>query len=219
MRALDLLLPTRCVACGEPSELLCASCLAGLRRIVAPLCARCGAPTAWPVARCVECAGRRLAFAEARAAVVYDGAARRLVAAWKEQGLRRSAALAADVVCDCLEAPAVDAVTFVAADRDRTLTRGHRPAERLARELGVRWGLPVVSLLGRRHGAPQRGLSLAERRRNVRGAFRPRAPVPQRVLLVDDVYTTGATANAAASALRRGGAGHVRVITFARAVR
>jgi predicted amidophosphoribosyltransferase len=65
----------------------------------------------------------------------------------------------------------------------------------------------------------QRGLTLPERRRNVAGAFRPAAETPPRVALVDDVYTSGATAAAAASALRKAGARRVEVVTFARVVR
>ena len=66
---------------------------------------------------------------------------------------------------------------------------------------------------------PQRGLSLAKRRRNVRGAFRPRTDAPPTVVLVDDVYTSGATVAAAASTLCKAGARRVDVVTFARAVR
>jgi predicted amidophosphoribosyltransferase len=220
VRALDLLLPRSCVGCGEAHETLCRPCQDALHRILPPLCGRCGAPTAWPVARCAECAGRRISFAEARSAVIYDRTAKRVVAAWKERGLRRIAELAADVVADGLPRPEAHVLTFVAADRDRTLKRGYRPAQRLARALADRWELPVAPLLVRSGAAPpQRGLSLADRRRNVQGAFRAPGHVPARVVLVDDVYTTGSTANAAASALRRGGASQVRVITFARAVR
>ena len=68
-------------------------------------------------------------------------------------------------------------------------------------------------------GSAQRGLALAERRRNVRAAFRAVASAPARVVLVDDVYTSGSTAAAAASALRGAGATRVEVVTFARAVR
>ena len=162
--------------------------------------------TAWPVRRCRECSGRRLAFASARAAVEYDERVRRLVAGWKERGLRRLSAQAADVVAASVERPRVATLTFVPPDRERVLERGHHPAERLARELGERWELPVAPLLGRTRAVPhQRGLSLADRRRNVAGAFRPAAKSPARVALVDDVYTSGATANAAASALRKGG--------------
>jgi ComF family protein len=172
------------------------------------------------VRRCAECSGRRLAFARARAAIVYDQPARRLVQAWKERGQRRLAREAAALVAETLTRPDVAALAFVPADSDRAIERGHRPAESLARELGRLWELPVHPLVRRnRSVARQRGLSLKERRRNVAGAFAPARGSPSRVCLVDDIYTSGATAAAAASALRRGGARRVEVVTLARAVR
>ena len=170
--------------------------------------------------RCSECSGRRLAFASARAAVPYEGVVRAVVAAWKERGLRRLAGVAADVVVEIVERPGVAALTFVPPDGDRSLRRGHHPAERLARELGPRWDLPVEPLIRRaRPVKRQRGLSLADRRANVRGAFAPRGRSPTAVAVVDDVYTSGATAAAAATALRKAGARRVEVVTFARAIR
>jgi ComF family protein len=217
---LELLLPQRCVACGASGAQVCGGCRDALPRIAPPLCERCGAPTAWAVARCRECAGRRIAFARARAAVEYDDRVRALVGAWKERGLRTLAALAAELVAETLARPRAAALTFVPADRDRGLWRGHHPAERLAHELGRRWELPVEPLLVRTRTSPrQRGLTLAERRRNVRGAFAATAAVPRAVVVVDDVYTSGATASAAASALRKSGAARVEIVTFARAVR
>src|SRR5436190_16346179 len=129
---LDLLLPQRCVVCGCGGKQLCPDCREELPRIEPPLCARCGAPTAWPVERCRECAGRRLGFASARGAVGYDEAARRLVNAWKEGGLRRLAAEAAQLVAERGRPPEVDGLPIVPADRARRLKRGHTPAERLA---------------------------------------------------------------------------------------
>jgi predicted amidophosphoribosyltransferase len=217
---LDLLLPLRCVVCGTPSRAVCEPCLAGLRRLRGPRCARCGAPTAWPVARCLECQGRRLAFASARSAVAYDPAAKALVSAWKERGLRGLAQDAGFVVADVVARPRAYTITFVPPDADRALQRGHHPAESLARALEPHWQVRVVALLERTAATrPQRGLSLAERRANVRGGFRAIGRAPTRVALVDDVYTSGATVAAAASALRKAGARHVDVITFARAVR
>jgi predicted amidophosphoribosyltransferase len=216
---LDLLFPQRCVVCLVPGALLCPPCRSGLPRIVGTVCARCGAPVAWPVDRCRECAGRRIAFASARAAVEYDTAVKALVSAWKERGLRGLGTLAARIVDDVVVPPSASAITFVPPDGDRSLKRGHHPPERLARELGRRWELPVSPLLRRtRPLTRQRGLSRSERRRNVRGAFKATS-VRGRVLLVDDVYTTGATVSAAASALRAAGATRVDVVTFARAVR
>lgn len=217
---LGLLLPERCLACGGGDGLVCADCRAGLLLLRGTLCARCGCPTAWPVERCGECAGRRLPFASARGAVAYDGPARALVSAWKERGVRRVAPVAAEIVAAVVPRPAVAALTFVPGDGDRVAWRGSNTAQELARALAARWELPVEPLLARARGArPQRGLPRAARRTNVRGAFRARAGVPASVALVDDVYTTGATAAAAATELRRGGARSVHVVAFARAVR
>jgi predicted amidophosphoribosyltransferase len=215
---LNLLLPQRCVVCGAGGRQLCGACRDELQRIEPPLCARCGAPTAWPVERCRECAGRRLAFASARAAVGYDAAARRLVHAWKERGLRRLASETAQLVAERLPAPEVEALTFVPSDRGRRLERGHNPAERLALELATLWELSCLPLLERTRGGRQRGSSVVERR-TVRGAFRATGIAPRRVAVIDDVYTTGATAAAAASALRAAGARRVEAVAFARALR
>jgi predicted amidophosphoribosyltransferase len=140
---------------------------------------------------------------------------RRVVRGWKERGLRRLGVEAARVVAERLPRPDVELVTFVPPDRKRRLERGYHPAEQLARALGAEWGLPCEALLRRvGRSSRQRGLSLAERRRNVAYAFTARS-CDGAVLLVDDVYTTGATAHAAATALRT----RVEVVTFARVVR
>jgi predicted amidophosphoribosyltransferase len=216
---LDLLLPRRCVVCRRGGGLLCTRCRDALPALTAPLCARSGAPTEWPVDRCRECSGRRLAFATARAAAPYDDDVRRFVHAWKERGLRTLAEAAAELVAARVPRPSAEVVTFVPADDWRARQRGHHPAERLARAAAVRWGLPCEPLLRRVGGVRrQRGLPLAERRTNVEHAFVP-SESPSSAVLVDDVYTSGATANAAASALRAAGARHVEVVTFARAVR
>jgi predicted amidophosphoribosyltransferase len=152
--------------------------------------------------------------------VVYDDPVRRLVAAWKERGLRRLAAVAAEVVAETVARPDASCVTFVPADPDRRLKRGHHAAERLAAELSAVWELPLEPLLRRARGSSrQRGLSQADRRRNVAGAFGAVGRCRPRLVLVDDVYTTGSTVTAAASALRGNGARAVEVVTFARAVR
>jgi predicted amidophosphoribosyltransferase len=217
---LDVLLPQRCLVCGAAGPQLCADCRAALPVLGPPLCERCGAPTAWPVRRCNECAGRRLAFATARAAVAYDEPVRLLVAGWKERGLRRLADEAASLAAERLVHPGDAVLTFVPPDGNRRLRRGYHPAERLAVALAAEWTLPCEPLLTRRGPSTrQRGLSLPERRRNVAGAFQARGAPSARIVLVDDVYTSGATASAAASALRAAGARRVEVVTFARALR
>ena len=214
------MLPSRCAACGGSGPLLCVSCRRLLERLDGPLCACCGAPTVWPVSRCRECSGRRIPFHSARAAVAYAGPARALVRAWKERGLRRFASLAAELVAEHVPAPAVDVVTWVPPDGDRSVRRGYQPARGLADALAHAWNLDAAPLLARTRAVErQAALAGPERRLNVRGAFCAARRPPQAVLLVDDVYTTGATAAAAAAALRAGGAGRVEVVTFARAVR
>jgi ComF family protein len=164
--------------------------------------------------------GRRLAFTRARAAVAYSGPARALVRAWKERGLRRLSALSAELVAAHVERPVADVITAVPPEPVRQLRRGRHPADGLAAELARRWELAPAALLSRRGGrARQAGLGFEERRRNIRGAFAAAPGCPERVVLVDDVYTTGATVSAAAATLREAGAAEIVVVTFARATR
>ena len=119
-----------------------------------------------------------------------------------------------------LERPAADVITYIPPDRVRQLERARHPAQALAHELGARWGLPCEPLLERTRVAErQASLPLARRSANLRNVFAAARPAPAKVVLVDDVYTSGSTASAAASALRRGGAGRVEIVTFARALR
>jgi len=220
VRALDLLLPERCAICEAPGRTLCDACRSSLIRLTPPVCERCGSPGPWPVRRCAECAGRRLAFAEARSAIVYDAQARRFVRSWKERGRRRLARDAASLVAEVAPRPEVECLVPVPGDPERAWRRGDVPSRALAIELGRVWALPTADVLERNHALPrQRGLSLAERRRNVRGSVASRGAVPATVCVVDDVYTSGATADACATACRRAGARRVQVITLARAVR
>jgi len=217
---LQLLLPERCAVCARPGEALCEPCRDALVRLTPPVCERCGSPGPWPVRRCAECSGRRLGFARARAAIVYDERARALVRSWKEHGRRRLASEAAVLVTELVATPEVDVLAHVPGDPERALKRGDVPPRALAAALAERWSLPTNDLLRRTRSLErQRGLNLADRRRNVRGTVASVGLSPRRVCLVDDVYTSGATADACASALRRAGARHVEVVTLARAVR
>jgi predicted amidophosphoribosyltransferase len=184
------------------------------------VCERCGSPGPWPVRRCAECSGRRLAFASARSAIVYDERARALVREWKERGRRGLAIEAAALVAEGIQPPAVDVLTHVPGDPERAWERGDVAPRALAKVLSRLWEAPAVDLLRRTRTLPrQRGLALQERRRNVRGSIDSTGPAPRTVCLVDDVYTSGATADACAAALRRAGARQVEVVTLARAVR
>jgi ComF family protein len=238
---IDLLLPRRCVTCGAAGDWLCAACAAGLRPLPARRCPRCGAPGPWTARagvgaspldlraggrRCPECGGRDLAFVSAAAAFTYEGPARALVTACKFKALR---SLTDDMVARAAPAfaeAAQDAfVTWVPGHRDHQLERGFNQAERLARGFAREAGLAYAPLLRRaRHGARQSGLSRAARAANVKEAFALREGNNRvlrklkRVMIVDDVYTTGETLDQCAQVLAQAGL-QPHVFTFARTVR
>ena len=214
---LDLLFPSRCLTCGASGDVVCNECTQRLPLLAGPVCSRCGSPAG---ERCLECRGRALAFASATSAVAYRKDIARAVAAWKEGGAWRLTAVAALVVTQTVPPPKVDALTSVPPDRDRALWRGHDPAEALGRALGRNWSLPYRRMLRRRaRVAAQKALNASERQTNVARSFHAGRGVPLSVGLIDDVYTTGATASAAAQALHDRGARRVEVVTFARALR
>jgi len=151
---------------------------------------------------------------------VYDDRARAFVRAWKEHGRRRLADEAAELLVEVVARPEVDALVPVPGDPERVRERGDIPTRALAAALSGVWAIAVGDLLSRRRSLPrQRGLSLEERRRNVRSSVLPRGQPPHAVCVVDDVYTSGATVDACARALRRAGARRVEVVSFARALR
>ena len=143
-----------------------------------------------------------------------------LVLEWKERGRRRLASEAAALVAELVPSPDVELLAYVPGDPERAWVRGDVAPRALAKALSRVWELPAGDLLRRTRALPrQRGLALADRRRNVRGSIVAVGPAPRTVCLVDDVYTSGATADACAAALRRAGARRVEVVTLARAVR
>lgn len=232
--ALNALLPPRCLACGalvERTASLCADCWAGIAFIAPPHCACCGLPFDYDLgadALCGACAAEHPPFERARAVMRYDAASRGLLLAFKHgdrtDGAPAYGAWLTRAGTDLLST--ADLIAPVPLHRWRLFTRRYNQAALLAHAVGREAGVPVVSdLLVRRRFTPSQGrLSAAARRRNVAGAFAlnpGRAPrlTGRRVLLIDDVMTTGATAAACARALRRGGAAAVDVLVVARAVR
>lgn len=225
----DALLPPRCLACGTivgTAGLLCGPCWGGLAFIAGPQCACCGLP--FPVdagegALCGACHADPPAFAAARAAVIYDDASRPLILGFKHGDRTHGAAAFARWMARAGAAivAETDIVVPVPLHRWRLFTRRYNQSALLAKALGLAAGLPVVvDALARRRATPsQGGLDRAARFANVRGAFavRRRGGIEgRRVLLVDDVLTTGATAEACAKTLLRAGARAVSVLTLAR---
>jgi len=210
---LDLVAPPRCLTCGAPGARdLCAACRGGLPWLRDP-CPRCALPRP-----CAPCPARRAPLDATRAAVALDGPARALVHALKFRGaLQAAAVMAATLVRPLRDLDGV--LVPVPATPQRVRGRGFDQAERLAAELGRRTGRPVLRALQRTRGARrQTGAARAQRRGTdlgvaVRAAARP---LPDAVVLVDDVQTTGATLAACARALRGAGVARVTALTFAR---
>lgn len=233
-RALDALLPPRCLSCAQPVDAqrtLCPDCWAGIDFVSPPYCACCGYPFAFdtgPESLCGACAREAPAYDRARFVMRYDQGSRGLVLAFKHGDRLEGApsfALWMARAGRALLAEA-DLVAPVPLHPIRLFARRYNQAALLAQALARTTGVPALPdlLLRRRHTPPQGRFSAAARRRNVAGAFAvsPRhrgALAGRRVLLVDDVMTTGATVSACARVLRRQGAAGVDVLVLARSVR
>ncbi|HST90337.1 MAG TPA: ComF family protein [Ktedonobacterales bacterium] len=213
---LDALFPPRCVACGASGALLCASCLAGVSAPTPPLCPLCGrsvAPSGNGDTICALCAAghRPMALAGLRVAVDHDGAIRTAMLAFKYRGRKRLAEPLGDLLVAELRRweLAPDLIVTIPLHVRRRRERGYNQADLLARRAATRLGVPYLrdTLIWRRETPPQVGLSAAERRANVRDAFALAQPrltavlAGKRIVLIDDVTTTGSTLDAAAAAL------------------
>jgi ComF family protein len=226
---LALVFPTRCAACAAAmdhprSGPLCDGCWGALPRHGSV----CGCGMALPsphAAACARCRRGLSPFARGASLGPYEGPLRVVIHELKYRGRRRAAAQLAQRldreprVQDVLAG--ADALVPVPLHPRRRRERGFNQAELLAAEVGRRGAVPVCTgtLVRRTDTASQAGLTAARRRANVAGAFavRRRSRVAGRVIvLVDDVYTTGATARACARALRAAGAAEVRLLTVAR---
>lgn len=219
---LDLLFPPHCVACGALGSWFCPACAATVAVQRPPLCARCGQPL--PGGRvCYRCKRQPPPLDGLRSVAPHKAPLSQAIHALKYEGVRVLAAplgaMMAEYAAD-LVLPA-DVLVPVPLHRTRERQRGYNQSRLLAAEMASRLGLPVVEGLVRLRNTPaQVGLSRAQRLVNVRGAFcAPGADLTsKRVLLVDDVHTTGATLGACADALRRAGARSVWALTLAHAV-
>ena len=245
--ALDqLLLPAECLLCRallsfrDCHRVVCDVCRHRWRPVRAPWCARCGQPE--PLfGRCRVCADWPAALVRARSAVWLEAGARDAVHALKYGGLPRIAADLASAMAS-LDLPGRGAAWLVPVPLGpgRLRERGYNQSESLARALSRRWNRPVVELLARtRDTVTQTALTPEARLANVAGAFEtrnaeggtrngrtgecsafrvPSSAFQRPLILVDDVFTTGATLAEAARALERAGAGTVSAVTFGRAL-
>jgi ComF family protein len=215
---LDLVFPLRCAGCSRGRWPFCDRCRERLGAITPPLCVRCGRPWHESVEGCRDCPPPELAWS--RAPFLYDGPVRSALYRLKFSGLR-AVAEALGAAMAAIHEHDVDVVTWVPLGRKRRATRGYDQARALARVVGRELGLPVTPLLRRvAETGPQARRSAEERRRAMRGAFSVAANArpPPRVLLVDDVLTTGATAAECARPLLEAGVEIVALLTAARAI-
>jgi len=231
----SLLFPDDCRLCGQPLRDLsrvpvCRACL----RLPAPLaadffCVACRTPFSNPFpldasGRCALCRTNLQGFDAAYSFGAYEGALRELIHLLKYDRIRTLARPLGDLLMAAYpREERFDAIVPMPLHWRRRWRRGFNQSELLAREMSRRCGVPVIRAVRRvRATASQAGLTNAKRRANVAGAFAParRRPVRGlRVLLVDDVMTTGATASACSRALKSAGAKYVAFLALARADR
>jgi len=230
--AADFLWPPLCLSCREPVAepgSLCAACWREATFLSPPFCRCCGFPFPFDAgeALCAACLARRPLFAAARAVMRYDDVARRLVAALKYADRQEGRAAfarwlqraGADIVADA------DIILPVPLHRRKLFHRRFNQSAMLAQELARLAGRPFLAdgLTRTRHTQAQAGLARSARLENVRNAFAVTPRWRERirgahVLLVDDVLTTGATAQACTRALLAAGAAEVFLLVLARVV-
>lgn len=216
---LDLCFPPRCAACDVLSDTpFCFACAASLYPVTSPLCPRCGLPFDGGVDHlCAECVAAPPPYARARAAFRYGAqvqhAILRLKYASRPDLARRLAPLLPPL-------PDCDLVVPVPLHRRRLASREYNQALLLARAAWPRMYIDPLALWRSRDTPPQTSLRGAARRRSLRAAFGAshRRVAGRRVVIVDDVLTTGATAAECARTLRKAGATRVEVVTLARTV-
>jgi ComF family protein len=232
---LDVIFPPLCHCCKafipEAGDLhLCSDCRSASPLIVSPHCMVCGLPllTEGGIDHCCGgCIEEPPPFAAARAAVLFEGPVRELVHRFKYgkkvQHSRPLALLVARNLGEFVMANAADLIIPVPLHVKRLRQRGFNQAILLGKILSRMWRLPLSrnNLTRTRWTEPQINLTAAERRQNVRGAFAVKDPAAvegRRIILVDDVYTTGSTVAECARTLKKAGAEAVFVVTVARAV-
>ncbi len=227
-----LFFPDDCRVCNRPLNRwtrvpVCGACLTAPEPLDAEYaCTVCHSPflNRWPLDTrgvCAACRAGLRAFDHAASFGEYAGTLRRLIHLLKYSGMKPLARPLGNLLVRAFPADAqFDAIVPVPLHWRKRWNRGFNQAELLARYVARTRGIPMLHALRRRRAtATQAGLASAGRRRNVAGAFvlKPGADLKgKRILLIDDVMTTGATAGACASVLKRGGAGSVSLLTVAR---
>ena len=220
-RFIDLLFPPRCGGCQTAGSLWCAACRAAAQSIEPPWCEKCGEPFVTD-RLCANCRNHPLAIEKIRSVALFDGVLRQAIHRFKYERLSGLAEPFGNMLADYWQASQLSAdwLIPVPLHPSRERDRGYNQSELLARYLARRVAVPVSGkgLRRTRATAVQMTLNAAERRQNVAGAFecvevRVRGA---RVVIIDDVGTTGATLDACAQAVLKAGAVSVMGLTLAR---
>jgi ComF family protein len=219
------LLPAACLLCDAPvagregDALVCSLCRARWRPVVGPLCRRCGQP-AFGDLECRLCAAWPPGLTRVRSAVWLEPSARQAVHFLKYEGWWRVAEAMAEAMRTLEPLTGQVSLIPVPLGARRARDRGYNQSERIAAELGRRTRLPIRRDLLRRvrETRTQTALTPEARQANLAGAFGCHGAAGMALVLVDDVFTTGATLVAAAAALTAAGATRVEAVTFARAM-
>ena len=225
---LNLCFPPRCLSCSldttAPSS-LCPKCWAALNFIDAPTCSLCGLPleTIGDTVLCGPCLHKRPSYHRCRSVLVYDRASKALILGFKHGDKTENSTLMARWLAQTGHRllTTSDLIIPVPLHRTRLLKRRYNQAALLAAALSRQSGCPWAGMFLHRHKKTEYQGRGTARQRNVAGAFRCTQPARiagQRILLIDDVFTTGATVESCSKALLKAGAQQVQVLTVARAL-
>lgn len=215
---LDLLYPPRCIVCDKvisSEETVCPACRKKIRFVQEPACMKCGKPLLDGRKEfCGDCERKTHYFVQGKSLWLYESEMKRSIYRFKYQNKREYAKGYAREIANryghWVGVKNIQAIVPIPLHKKKQKKRGYNQAQILAKELGRIWGLPVYAnlLIRIRDTKPQKTLNDAERKNNLKKAFKTTENIVQlkHILLIDDIYTTGSTLDAAAEALLAAGA-------------
>ncbi len=219
---LELVYPTYCAGCGQPGQTVCSQCLNSLPLIDSKFCLKCGKPCNYLVEECRECRDKKFSFSQTRSLGLYKGKLRDLIHKYKYGNSRALAEVFAGLFVERVDRKFfdVDLMTCVPLSGSKREERGFNQAQLLAEKIAQKVDIPFLDLVQQvKETQDQSRLQAVERSKNVKGAFSVRHdsfPKESRIILVDDVFTTGSTVNECSRVLKKAGADSIRVVTIAR---
>jgi len=223
---IDFFIPPKCAVCKELADhLVCDKCRADFIPIAAPYCKKCGTPLDIGAAHdfiCADCREKNWHFSAAISAGVFTGTLRDAILNLKYDDMVRTLAKdLAQFMMENIDFPDnVDYITPVPLHKKSENMRGYNQSLLIAMHLGKYLKIPVVAdMLKKVHDTPMQHFLTREKRANINRAFEANVKLEgENIAIVDDVFTTGMTANACARALKRVGAGEIYILSAARAV-